>query len=171
MGWFQKKEPQAGHRVHAAMAITELLDESSVIVAASGLDKAGVLEALVAATCAAHELGASAPFIAKVREREQGISTTLDSGLSLPHARIDGLAEIAAGLAIVPGAGVVDPQQSDTKIRAMFLFFSPNRQDAFTKHLQVLRGVATLFQAPLIEELGKLKKPAEILARLRAAEG
>ncbi len=170
MGWFQKKEPAAGPRAHPGVPVSELLDEGSVIFPASGLDKGGVLEALVAATCAAHDLGEPADFVAKVREREQGISTTLDSGLSLPHARIDGLDEISAGLALVPH-GVVDPQQSETKIRAMFLFFSPNRQDAFAKHLQLLRGVATLFQAPLIEELGRLEKPADILARLRAAEG
>ncbi len=169
MAWFQKKEPGSGPRPPAAIRVHELLDERSIVFPAAALDKPAVLEALVSRTCEAHDLGDPAPFLQRVREREQGISTTLDSGLSLPHARIDGLDAIAAGLALLPH-GLKDPHNPDIPIRAMFLFFSPNRQDAFSKHLQVLRGVSALFQAPLIAELCALKSPAEALSRLAAAE-
>lgn len=168
MAWFQKKEPGPS-RPSAAIRVHELLDERSIVFPAADVPKAAVLETLVRETCAAHELGDPAAFLERVREREQGISTTLDSGLSLPHARVDGLPEIAAGLAVLPH-GLKDPQHPEIAIRAMFLFFSPNRQEAFTRHLQVLRGVSTLFQAPLIEQLVALKTPAAVLERLAAAE-
>jgi len=170
MAWFQKKEPGSGARPAAAIRVHELLVERSIVFPEAGLPKPAVLELLVRQTCAAHDLGDAAPFLERAREREQGISTTLDSGLSLPHARVDGLDEIAAGLALLPH-GLQDPQHPEIPIRAMFLFFSPNRQDAFTRHLQVLRGVSTLFQAPLIAELCGLKTPALALERLAAAEG
>lgn len=170
MAWFQKKTETEGARPRAAgAAIHELLNEKAIVFPPAGVDKPGLLELLAQAACAAHGLGDHQPFLARVREREEGISTTLDTGLSLPHARIDGLAQIVAGLAILP-AGVPDPKQPDLKIRAMFMFFSPNRQDAFTLHLQLLRAVSTLFQPPLIEDLVKLKTPADVLERLRAAQ-
>lgn len=170
MAWFQKKAPDSSPRAREpGSPISALLREEAVLLAPPGLDKAAVLEAVVGALCRAHGLGEPAPLLACVREREQGISTTLDSGLSLPHARIDGIERVAAALAIAPH-GLRDPKQPDVKVRAMFLFFSPNRPEAFTRHLQLLRGVSTLFQSALISELCALKTPAHILARLRAAE-
>lgn len=170
MSWFQKKAPDARPRSGSGPAIHALLRESSIILPAPGVDKAGVLEALVTAAAKAHGLGDPAALLARVREREQGISTTLDSGLSLPHARVDGLERVAAALAVLRQS-VVDPKQPEPKVRAMFLFFSPNRQEAFTEHLHVLRGVSSLFQPALIDKLCGLDSAADVLAAVRAAEG
>ncbi len=171
MAWFQKK-PQAGAAARlgaAGQPIHECLNERAILLPSSGIEKSPLLELLVEAACAAHDLGDLAPLLARVRERESGISTTLDTGLSLPHARVDGLKRISAALAVTP-FGVVDPQQAQIKIRATFLFFSPNRPESYTQHLQVLRGVAALFRTEVIDELGGLKSPAAILARLRERE-
>jgi len=124
---------------------------------------------LAGRVCERHGLGDPAPFLAKVREREQGISTTLDTGLALPHARVDGLPSVVAGLA-VSSSGISDPRQPDATIRAMFMFFSPNRQDAFSQHLQVLRSVSTLFDAALIDAVCRASTPEAILSVLRAKE-
>ena len=142
--------------------------EDTVLMPGPGLDKDAIVEALVAAAARAHGLGDPESLLARVREREQGISTTLDSGLSLPHARLDGIERVVAALAVLPH-GVIDPKQPSPKMRAIFLFFSPNRQEAFAQHLQVLRGVSALFQPTLIEELCRFKTPAQIVARIRAA--
>src|SRR5208283_5216764 len=91
-------------------------------------------------------------FLAKADERDRGISTTLDTGLSLPHARIDGIDGIMAGLAILK-TPVADPNQADLSIRIIFIFFSPNKQEAFPLHLQLLRAVSSLFQPALIDRL------------------
>jgi mannitol/fructose-specific phosphotransferase system IIA component (Ntr-type) len=158
MAWFQKKAEAGTARAQAGVEkIHTLLNERAVIFPPSSADKAKVLELAAAAACEAHGLG------------DEGISTTLDTGLSLPHARVDGLAEIAAALAILP-QGVKDPKQPGAPVRAMFLFFSPNRQDAFTRHLQVLRGVSTLFQADLLDELCALKTPKAALDLLRSRQ-
>lgn len=171
MAWFQKKPANAGQlrAQPAGQPIHELLNEGAVLFPPAAADKPRVLELLVAAACSAHRLGDPAPLLARVRERETGISTTLDTGLSLPHARVEGLDRVAAALAVLPH-GLADPQHPEIKIRAMFLFFSPNKQAAFTTHLQVLRGVSTLFQPVVVDALIGLKTPAEVLALMRSRQ-
>ena len=168
MAWFQKKPAGAGtpRAQPAVEKVHQLLNERSIIFPPASADKAAVLALAAAAACAGHGLGDPAPYLAKVREREEGISTTLDTGLSLPHARVDALDTIAAALALMPH-GVADPKQPETPIRAMFLFFSPNKQEAFGRHLQVLRAVSTLFTPATMDLLAGLKTPASVLALLR----
>ena len=72
-------------------------------------------------------------------------------------------------LALVP-KGMPDPKQPDLIIRAMFLFFSPNRQEAFTQHLHLLRGVSSLFQPAFIDEVLKAPKPEAVLRLIASKE-
>jgi PTS system nitrogen regulatory IIA component len=178
MSWFQKKAPgslktpQTGpaKRAPQGLKIGPLLDEAVILFPLPGQDKAAVLETLTVAVCAKAGLTDPARFLAKVEEREQGISTTLDTGLSLPHARMDGIDGILAGMAILK-APIPDPKQPDLSIRVVFLFFSPNKQESFPLHLQLLRGVSSLFQPSLIDQLTAAAGPAEALALVRKLEG
>lgn len=179
--WFQKKPADAADaadaaattpkpaRPGAAVRVCDLLREETIVVDPAVPHKAALLDLLVERVCKAHSLPDAAALGAKVREREQGISTTLDTGLSLPHARVDNLAQLCAGLAVLP-KGLVDPQQPSLSIRATFLFFSPNKPDAFPLHLQVLRSVSTLFQPSVLDELVRARTPADALKLLRSRE-
>ncbi|MBI5595895.1 MAG: PTS sugar transporter subunit IIA [Elusimicrobia bacterium] len=183
LGWFKKKvepeppvprpapsvPPVGAPAARKSLSIGPLLREDLVVIPPTGLAKDALIGHLVKDLCAKANLGDPAPFLAKVLEREQGISTTLDTGLAVPHARMDGLAEIAAILGIVPG-GLPDPKQTDLSIRAVFLFFSPNRQEAFTQHLHLLRGVSTLFQPALIEAIIRDPAPASVIKAIRDKE-
>ena len=185
LGWWKKKEePEAppvrttpspavpavgAPAARKSLSIGPLLREDLVVIPPAGLAKDALIGHLVTELCSKANLGDPAPFLAKVLEREQGISTTLDTGLAVPHARMDNLADIAAILGIVPG-GLPDPKQPDLSIRAVFLFFSPNRQEAFTQHLHLLRGVSTLFQPALIETIIGDPTPAAVLKAIRAKE-
>lgn len=169
--WFKKpaEDPKSSRAVRQPVVrVGELLRPDSVLISPDVADKSALIDTLVCAVCAAHKLPDAPILAAKVREREQGISTTLDTGLSLPHARVDGLRELAAGLAVAP-KGILDPQQN-LPIRAMFLFFSPNKQDKFSLHLQVLRSVSLLFKSEVIDALTRAGTPAEALALVRARE-
>lgn len=178
MAWFQKKsaaiptsdasKPASG-RVPNTLKISTLLGEETVLFPAEGQDKEAILKALVASVCRRAKVADAAPFLAKVLEREQGISTTLDTGLSLPHARMDGIDGILAGMAVLK-TPLPDPKQMDLSIRVVFLFFSPNRQDAFGLHLQLLRGVSSLFQPALIDQLTAASGPAAALALVKTLE-
>ncbi len=178
MAWFQKKTPTPSSdapktappsRVAKGLKVSSILGAETVLFPADGQDKTAVLQALAAAVCAKAGIVDSAPFLAKVQEREQGISTTLDTGLSLPHARMDGITNILAGMAILKKP-IPDPKQPDLAIRIMFLFFSPNKQDAFPLHLQLLRGVSSLFQPALIDQLSAASGPAAALELVKKLE-
>lgn len=187
LSWFRKKEektpPAAQPQPPAAVpapapvplgaknvSISRLLDEGLIVPVAPGLSKEQLIEFLVTRLCERRALGDPRPFLDKVLEREQGISTTLDTGLAVPHARMDNLKSIGAVLGLVPD-GMPDPKQPDLVIRAMFLFFSPNRQEAFTQHLHLLRGVSALFQPGFIDELLKASSPGEALKLIASREG
>lgn len=176
MSWFTKKPessatPAKGpaSRAPKGLKVGPLLTESTVLFPPAGLDKNAILEALVAAVVRKANAGDPAPFLAKTLEREQGISTTLDTGLSLPHARMDGIDGILAGMAVLK-TPIADPKQADLSIRVVFLFFSPNKQEAFPLHLQLLRGVSSLFQPALIDKLTAAPGPAEALALVQSVE-
>ena len=177
MSWFQKKvpgsleTPQTGpaSRAPQGLKIGPLLSEDVILFPAAAEDKAAVLKVLTAAVCRKAGLADPERFLAKAEEREQGISTTLDTGLSLPHARMDGIDGILAGMAVLK-TPIPDPNQKDLSIRVVFLFFSPNKQEAFPLHLQLLRGVSSLFQPALIDQLTAAAGPAEALALVRKLE-
>ena len=178
MSWFQKKpsEPAAETskntppaRAPKGLKVAGLLSVDTILFPAEGKDKAAVLQALAETVCGKAGISDWASFLAKVQEREQGISTTLDTGLSLPHARMDGITAILAGMAILKKP-IPDPKQSDLSIRVMFLFFSPNKQEAFALHLQLLRGVASFFQPALIDQLTAASSPAAALELVRKLE-
>ena len=178
MPWFQKKAPEPSgespkttppSRAAKGLKVSSILSEDVILFPLDGLDKPAVLQALADAVCGKAGIADSSVFLAKVLEREQGISTTLDTGLSLPHARMDGISTILAGMAILKKP-IPDPKQADLMIRVMFLFFSPNKQDAFPLHLQLLRGVSSLFQPVLIDQLTASEGPAAALELVKKLE-
>jgi nitrogen PTS system EIIA component len=178
MSWFQKKvpgsleTPQTGpaSRAPKGLKIGPLLSEDVILFPPATDDKSAVLKALTEAVVRKAGLTDPERFLAKAEEREQGISTTLDTGLSLPHARMDGIDGILAGMAILKSP-IPDPKQPDLTIRVVFLFFSPNKPEGFPLHLQLLRGVSSLFQPALIDQLTAAAGPAEALALVRKLEG
>lgn len=178
MSWFQKKPPEPAAespkttppaRAVKGLKVSSILAADTILFPSEAHDKAAVLQALAAAVCGKAGIADWAAFLAKVQEREQGISTTLDTGLSLPHARMDGIPGILAGMAILKKP-IPDPKQPELAIRVMFLFFSPNKQDAFPLHLQLLRGVSSLFQPALIDQLTASSGPAAALELIKKLE-
>lgn len=158
-----QNRPRAG-----SIGVHGLLSPETVLLAEPAGGKEALVAELVARLCRRLALPEPQLLAAKVLEREKGISTTLDTGLSLPHARVDGLERIAAAVA-VPKAPL-PAAEGEIPIRVIFLFFSPNRQEFFAAHLQLLREVSSLFQPALIERLHAAGSPADVLTLIREAE-
>jgi len=178
MSWFQKKTPEPAadspktaptSRAAKGLKVSSILAEDTILFPPEGSGKAEIMQSLAAAVCGKAGIADWATFLSKVQERETGISTTLDTGLSLPHARMDGITGILAGMAILKKP-IPDPKQTDLSIRVMFLFFSPNKQDAFPLHLQLLRGVSSLFQPALIDQLTATSSAAAALELIKKLE-
>ena len=148
--------------------ISRILTEDVVLAPPPGIGKQQLIELLVDRLRERKGL-ADSGLLARVLEREQGISTTLDTGLSLPHGRTDSMKNIVAALALVPG-GIVDPSAGGLTIKIMFLFISSNRPEMLPLHLQLLRAVASLFRPELIARLAAAADPAAALDAIRKAE-
>lgn len=148
--------------------ISRLLKEETILRVESPLKKEELLNALIARICESYSLANKAELSAKIQEREKGISTTLETGLSIPHARVDGLNDFAAGLALVP-RGLSDPRKPSSSIRLIFLFLSPNKREFYARHLQILREVSSFFQSDFIETLNQVST-AEALRLIHSRE-
>jgi nitrogen PTS system EIIA component len=151
------------------VVLYQLLDEQLIVRFPEAKSKEPIVRQLTAALATRLGRENSDACLAKVMEREKGISTTLDTGLSLPHARLDDVKGFAAILGLVP-KGLPDPQQPELTIKLVLLFFSTNDPAYFKMHLQFLRHVATLFQPAFIEQLLACPEPRDVLAALRAKE-
>ncbi len=143
-----------------------LLTEKTIVRAEPFTKKEVLMDALISRICEAHQITDLEILQSKVHEREKGISTTLDTGLSLPHARIDGLNDFAAALALLP-YGLDEQKKSSSIIRLMFIFLSPNKKEFYSQHLQILRKAALLFQPDFIDALN-LASAEEALRLIRS---
>jgi len=151
-----------------AVKIAELIHPERIIIADASADKnqlLGRLVGLIARECPSMD---TADVLTKVIARENGISTTLDTGLSIPHARIEGIENFLVAMALIP-QGLIDKTQPGTAIKAMFLFLSPADSRFFQKHLQLLSGLSALFQPEFIDKLLACTSPAQVAAEIAAA--
>ena len=124
--------------------------------------KQELVQALVSNICKGTVLNQEEIFKAIIK-REQGISTTLESGLSIPHARLEGLTSFRVIMAVIP-QGVQDDYGKNIKV--MFLFLSPSGEQYFPEHLKLLAKLAETFTQAFIDELCSLKTAEEISAKL-----
>ena len=138
------------------------LNSQQIFLIDNPTTKQDLVQYLVSNICKSTALNQEEVFKAIIK-REQGISTTLESGLSIPHARLEGLTSFRAVLAVIP-QGVQDNYGKNIKV--MFLFLSPSGEQYFPEHLKLLAKLAETFTPAFIEELCSLKTVEEIAAKL-----
>ncbi len=147
----------------ATIDLATLVDKR-IWICPKPLTKTDLLARLVYGACK-EEKGVNAPdVLAQVLERERGLSTTLDTGLSIPHARVEGLEQIVAALAILPRETT---DSTGKKMKIMFLFLSPARSEFFQQHLQVLSSLAQTFTPEFIQKLTLCRRPEEVQQLLK----
>ena len=138
------------------------LNSQQILLIKTPATKQEVVKCLVENICAGTDLNKDTVLTA-ILKREQGISTTLDTGLSIPHARIEGLTSFRAAVAVIP-EGLKD--DFGLQIKIIFLFLSPGGEQFFPEHLKLLAKLAETFTPAFIEDLCKLNNPQDILAKL-----
>lgn len=126
------------------------------------MTKQEVVKCLVQNVCEGTNLEQEEVYKA-ILKREQGISTTLDTGLSIPHARLEGLDSFKAAVAVLP-QGIKD--DFGLQIKVVFLFLSPSGEQYFPEHLKLLAKLAETFTTTFIDEICQLKSPQDIAAKL-----
>lgn len=151
-------------------SVARLLSKDLIRIHLVYSDKNGLMEYLMRELCAVKALENPRLLREAMLKREsEGIATTLDTGLSLPHARIAGLKEVFAILGLL-ATPLADPRQADAPIRGMLLFFSPDLPEATSRHLYLLRSIALLFQDVFLDELVKAGSPEQALLLIQQRE-
>jgi PTS system nitrogen regulatory IIA component len=152
-----------------SVRISYLLKPKRVIIVKNNIKKESLIGKLISLITKEHTELERDFILEKVLQREQGISTTLDTGLSIPHARIDEIEDFMVSLALSPD-GLSEVSGQPASIKAMFLFLSPSDSKFFQKHLKLLSLLSSTFQPEFIEKLCSLKTPTRIIKEIAATE-
>lgn len=126
--------------------------------------KQQILEHLTRLLCEGDAVLRFEELFPQIMAREAELSTTLDSGLSIPHTRLENYENIRAALAVLP-----KPLQ-DTNglpIKAVFLFVTPIRSEFFQTHLLVLSAAVERFSAEFMDRLAACQTTLQALELLR----
>jgi mannitol/fructose-specific phosphotransferase system IIA component (Ntr-type) len=87
------------------MRLQELIPAEHVLLALEAADKWEVIDRLAADLQARGAFPASRAraYLEAVVQRERSMSTGMERGIAIPHAAVDGLERVVAGLAVVDG--------------------------------------------------------------------
>jgi len=125
--------------------------------------KEDVFKKLVQSICQTDNALVESEVLNLVLQREKSMGTTLETGMSVPHARVEGLEKAVGALAILP-QGVTGGEKP--AIEAVLLFVSPSRAEYFQNHLQILALVAQTFTPQYLRELCRCKTAEQARALL-----
>ena len=125
------------------MKISDLLDESTVELNLKVKRKEEAIRELVDILYKAKKIKNPEEIIATLLEREKTAPTTLENGVAIPHAKVEGLQEVVASLVLSKsGINFGTPDKGYTRI--IFLFLSPAEETE--THLQTLSRAEGLLQ-------------------------
>ena len=144
-------------------SIPVVLSKKRIFIIKDNISKTDLIVKLVNCICDALPTVDRQDVVNAVLKREQGISTTLDTGLSIPHARVEDLAAFEAAAAVLPN-GITD--EYGLQIKVMYLFLSPAGPAYFVQHLRMLANLAEKFNSSFIEALSATQNEEDILKQI-----
>jgi len=135
----------------------------NIFLIKDNITKKELVEKLVHSICDKNPSLDAGEMLAAVLKREEGISTTLESALSIPHARVEDLDAFLGAFAVM-----TSPIEDDygLPIKVMFLFFSPAGQPYFAQHLKLLARLSEKFTPEFVQELTTCTTPQEIAKKV-----
>jgi mannitol/fructose-specific phosphotransferase system IIA component (Ntr-type) len=89
------------------MRLQELIPPEHILLGLEAADKWEVIERMCAHLVARGKLpkAKATGYVEAVLQRERSMSTGMERGIAIPHAAVDGLERVVAGLALVRGPG------------------------------------------------------------------
>jgi len=153
------------------MKLSDLLGESQVLLGFRAQDKGEAIGKILDTLAACGRL--SPGLLPGVREalvaRENVSSTGMEHGVAFPHARVDGLGEAVAALAVSP-EGIPFQSADGQPSRLIALLAIP--REAVQEHIRTLAAIARLLSsAETREALLSARSPREALRLIREKEG
>ena len=119
----------------------EALSPDCIVLKLKGTDKESIITELVDTLDSRELLRDRAQVLGAVLDREKSMSTGMQHGIALPHAKTEGVERMVAALGLKPEG--VDFQSLDGQPSRIFLLLaSPSKQPG--PHIQVLASAAAL---------------------------
>jgi len=126
------------------MAFIDLMQEKIVRIPLVSTDKAGVLRELVQILKDAGEIEDFDAVLTAIREREEKLSTGLESGIAVPHGKSAAVSKLKLALGISPEGidfASIDGQPS----KLFFMLVAPPNQSG--PHVEALAEIVKLVQS------------------------
>lgn len=151
------------------MKLSSLLDKRTIITNLRAEDKDGALKVMVRILDEAGKITDADSILRALSERETIDSTALGQGVAFPHARIGGLREPVALLAISK-PGIDFKAKDGQSVHLFFLFLTPSEETQL--HLQILsKALAFFFEDRILHgSIREAKTPQEVLSLLVSHE-
>lgn len=150
------------------MRISDYLNESLITVSLGHKDKTGIIEDLLDLAVKSGKITDRSDALKAVLDREALMSTGLEKGIAIPHAKSTTAQEICMALGISKEG--VDFESADEK-PSHLIFFLLAPEAAAGQNVQVLAQIARLTGDPsFCEALQSAGSPKEAYEIIRKAE-
>jgi len=161
---FRTRSGRAAERA----TISNLLTRDAVRIGMSPRSRDEWIAELVDVLVGAWNLDGGGDILRAVLEREATLSTAIDGGTAIPHAKIDAVPRVALACGIAP-AGVDFGAPDGGLVHVAFLLVSPRA--ATNAHVQALAAVSrVMIREDMPERLLEAKTPREVIRILKAEE-
>ncbi|MCH3918580.1 MAG: PTS sugar transporter subunit IIA [Spirochaetia bacterium] len=144
------------------MKLNEILSVPLISVDLKATDKEGVLEELLDLLCSSGKVHDRTLALRLLQEREEKMSTGLQDGIAIPHAKTDAVQELIACIGIKKeGLDFLSADGKPAKIFVMAL--SPS--DCVSQHLKFLADIGAVLSVPLNrKKLLRASSPEQVLS-------
>lgn len=141
-----------------------LLNPDKILIVHNPTDKKSLIARLVQVACQGLALNTD-DVTSQVLKHEETFGFALETGLAIPHARLEELDAFCAALAVLHSPLSDEPNPS-APTRVLFLFLSPGCPAFFKQHLRLLASLAQTFRPELVEEISQLQDPGLVLQKI-----
>ena len=147
--------------------LTEILDESCVILDLAASGKDAVIELLVDALVRSEVVADRARMVEDLKKRERVMSTGIGGGIAVPHAQSSGANRLALSLGRL--AQPIEFEALDERpVRLVFMVVGPEERGGF---IRVLARISRLlYSGDLQRSLFRARTAADAIACIREEE-
>ncbi len=148
------------------MNLKQVLDPQTIRLELAGTTKQSIIEELLDLLVKAGKLTDRAEALKAVLERESKMSTAIQNGVAIPHAKTDSVTELVTAIGLSPKG--VNFESLDGKPSQIFIMtLSPKSK--LGPHIQFLSSISqSLDDAAIRRTLLRAKTPQEVIDLLTA---
>jgi len=152
------------------MDFKKFLNLDKILLGITADDQKKILSVLIEPLSKENIVNDADVFLEDILRREAEITTVVENGVAIPHARSHAVTRLSLVVGITDGNGIAFNPNSDIKCNLFFCIAIPSF--APTSHIPLLQLLASFAHNPKrVEKLIQSKKPASVLKSLCTFKG